>query len=59
METLVRLENDAEEAEGELSMINEFMSIISNRNLITRLILVALVLFLGVVDLTVIVLKIS
>jgi hypothetical protein len=48
-----------EEADGELSMINEFMGIISNRTLLSKLILLALALFLGVADLIIIVLKIS
>lgn len=54
-----RVEHEADEAEGELSMINEFMGIISNRNLLTRLILLALALFLGAADLVIIILKIS
>jgi hypothetical protein len=48
-----------EEADGELSMINEFMGIISNRNLLTRLILLALAIFLGAADLVIIFLKIA
>jgi hypothetical protein len=40
-------------------MINEFMDIISNRNLLTRLILLALALFLGVADVIILILKIS
>lgn len=51
------IDNDIEEAEGELSTINEFMSIINNRNLLTRLILLALILFLGAADFIIIILK--
>jgi hypothetical protein len=53
------IDNDIEEAEGELSTINEFMSIISNRNLLTRLILLTLILFLGATDLIIVILKIK
>lgn len=40
-------------------MITEFMDIISNRNLLTKIILLALVVFLGVADLIIIMLKLS
>lgn len=40
-------------------MINEFMGIINNRNLLTRLILIALILFLGVADFIILILKIK
>lgn len=58
-EVVAGIYGTVDEAENELSMINEFMGIISNRNLLTKLILLALALFLGVADLIIIVLKIA
>ncbi len=58
-EVVTGIYGTVEEAENELSMINEFMGIISNRNLLTKLILLALALFLGVADLIIIILKIA
>jgi hypothetical protein len=58
-EVVTGIYGTVDEAENELSMINEFMGIISNRNLLTKLILLALALFLGVADLVIIILKIA
>jgi len=41
----------------ELSMVSEFMGILSNRNLLTKLILVLLILVMGVADFIIITLK--
>lgn len=56
---ITKIDEDAEDADMELSMINEFMGILSNRNLLTKVILVLLAIFLGVADLIIILLKIA
>jgi hypothetical protein len=58
-EDLEGLHREYEDADVELSMIDQFMRTISNRSLLTKLILVALALFLGLADLTILILKIA
>jgi hypothetical protein len=44
------MKDDLKEAEAELSMVDQLMRIIKNRNMITKLLLVIMILLMAVVD---------
>ena len=48
----------ADDIESEMSMIEQFMKVIVNRNLLTKIMLILLIIFLGLADLAVIIMKI-
>jgi hypothetical protein len=50
---------DADEAESELTMIDQLMRIISNRTLITKLLLILLIIFLAIADVIILSLKLA
>jgi hypothetical protein len=47
---LKEMKDDARDAESELSMADQMMRIIKNRSLITKLILIILIVFMGLAD---------
>ena len=57
-ERIGALEEEWEQADVELTMIDQFMRMIGNRALLTKLILVFLALFLGVADIAILTMKI-
>ena len=57
-ERLNALHDEWNEADAELTMIDQFMRTISNRTLLTKIILVLLVIFLGIADVMIFLLRV-
>lgn len=53
------MDGDAKETEMELSMTDQMMRIINNRNLMTKFIMVILILFMGMADLLLLYVKLT
>ena len=56
--TIHGMKEDIKEAEAELSMADQMMRIIRNRNLITKLLLFVLILFMGLADILLLFVKV-
>ena len=52
------MRDDLKEAEAELGMVDQLMRIIKNRNMVTKLLLVIMILLMAVVDVLLFVVKV-